>query len=216
MVTTLAVPLSCDQVEAAGHLHEQLPGWCLIDQALAELKERFPGFSFTDVLLKAATVNSLYGTNVYAIYDVAEHVGHVIAKADLDKAGVELVEDMATEIKGRTHPVFASKFAHFFVDAERFPMLDSYAEESVELHLGRQQLVQSGKGRYADFVGNLTKLRDLANLQCGSRELDYYLWLAGQYRAWKKKPTVKINGETKRLFTSPTEEQAGWLSIMVP
>jgi hypothetical protein len=212
----LAVPLSCEQVEAAKRLHEQLPGWQLVDQALAKLANRIPGFGLDAVLLKSVAVNTLYGTSIIAIYDVAEHVAKVISQTNLATAGPKLVEILGGQVKGRTNLVFASKFAHFFIDPARFPMLDSYAEQMVKLHLGQAHMVKDEGGRYEMFCTNLTKLRELAQLQCGTRELDYYLWLAGQYRAWKRKPSVKINSETKELFRNPSPHQAQLLAILVP
>jgi hypothetical protein len=94
---------------------------------------------------------------------------------------------------------FASKFAHYFIDAERFPILDSYAESMVSLHLGPRS-VRDASQPYAAFVENLHTLKRLAGYTGSMRALDQYLWLAGQYQAWRRNADRPLNGEIRDLF----------------
>lgn len=98
------------------------------------------------------------------------------------------------------HLSFASKFAHFFIDAARFPILDRYAERMVALHLDRAHHTTGGT-RYARFLADLDWLRTAAGLDGSPRDLDRYLWLAGQYTAGRRNPRAAINIELQRLFT---------------
>src|SRR5438874_11882465 len=120
MEMDLAVLLTMSQIEAANRLHQQLPQWKVTDCALHKLKVQFQGFDSESSLLKVAAINQLYGTKVFAIVRMAEHIEKVMANASsMDDVG--LVNEIAT-LSDMKHTSFASKFAHFFVDAERFPI----------------------------------------------------------------------------------------------
>ena len=133
------------QVDAACRLHAQhLPGWQRSDSSLNRLNELTPRFSPEVCLLKSATINAVYGTQVLAIMQMAAHVTNVLQQADLDRAGTELVEMIADlrlsrGKKRRRRTSFASKFCHFFVDPERFPIYDDAAKQALKLHLGRKR-----------------------------------------------------------------------------
>ena len=206
------IPLSMGQVSAAGELYQRstkLAGWRRADRALFELKDRFPDFDQTSVLLKAVAVNSLYSANVLAIQRMAEHVAKVISKTCLKTAGVELVEQLSQMREGEDHHrSFASKFCRFFVDHERFPTWDSYAITMIGVHSGLTFKPES----YPVFLEHFQKLKILAGFDHGNPELDRYLWLAGQHRAFKKDQAAEINGETRRLFQDPTAEEKGLLT----
>ena len=74
---------------------------------------------------------------------MAGHVEQVMRATDPATANEGLVEVMAhlpstdAQKPGRHFRSFASKFCHFFVDADRFPIKDSYAEKMLKHHLGR-------------------------------------------------------------------------------
>jgi len=217
----LAVPLSAEQIERAGRLRDHLTGWVDSEGALCKLAERFPEFDGDACLLKVVTIDSLYGTNVYAIMRMAKHVQKVLSRCELATAGPELVEELAalpapgSKGKVRRCRSFASKFAHFFIHSDRFPIMDKYATQMVKLHLERA-CRPDGERPYMAFVTNLAKLKKLVPWEGSSRELDHYLWLAGQYRAWKRNPDVPINAETKRLFSTPPPGLRAELDGLVP
>jgi len=225
-MSALAIALTADQVEAAGRLYSQLRQWQVSEAALDALADRVPGFSEEAVLLKAVAVNGLYGTNVLALSRMAIHVRKTIEKSDLRTAGPELVEGIARlpredgETANRRHHSFASKFAHFFIDAERFPIMDSYAVAIVRVHLGVANYNQNREKPYLAFVENLKTLRTLAELNVTNREFDRYLWIAGAYRTYRKccdaERKAKISVELNRLFTNPSESIRGDLDALMP
>ncbi len=129
-----AVPLERRQMEVALQLYQKCKGWQATDETLDSLARSFPDFDFKSILLKAAAVNALYGTQVYAVAEVAEHLCNVLRNTTLP-ATPALVEELAKVkfVKGSKHITwtfrsFASKFAHFFIDPNQFPIYDSYAE----------------------------------------------------------------------------------------
>jgi len=215
------VPLSSGQIEAAGRLYEQLVQWRAGDEALAALAERFPGFDAQGSLLKVVTVGALYGSTAINAARLAGHVQRVLAKADARSCGSELVERLAAvpaapgESKARMHLAFASKFAHFFVDPDRYPIMDTHAVRMVRFHLGRRNRVSDEAHRYVEFVTNFRRLRAMAGFKGPKRELDRYLWLSGRYQAWLKNPKSRVNVELGALFRSPNEAAAVDLRAMM-
>jgi hypothetical protein len=194
----LAVPLSMSQIEAANRLHAKLLQWQITDQALHVLHVNLPGFDIEATLLKVAAVNQLYGTNVYAVMRMARHITKIMLTA-CNMEDTDLVEELAS-LHGRQHLSFASKFAHFFIDMERFPIYDSYAVKMVAYHLGRHGQDRKTEYPYKAFIEDLHRLRNNARLSCTARELDHYLWLAGLYQVWLRDPDSPINIEVKKLF----------------
>jgi len=219
---TLAFPILMTQVEATQRLYSRLNQWGTTDKALALLAERFPGFSPEETLLKVATVNALYGTNVYAIVRMAEHIEAVIRAVGTRVQGTELVECMAAlprterQQRDRRHYSFASKFAHFFIDPERFPIYDYYAAAMVKYHLGRGGLVHDEGHPYKSFAASFAKLKGLVGFQLTARQLDGYLWLAGQYREWRTgRAKSAINSELRGVFEAHEPEVATDLRVLL-
>src|SRR5216683_3208459 len=194
----LAVPLSMSQIEVANRLHAKLLQWQITDQALHALHVNLPGFDIEATLLKVAAVNQLYGTNVYAVMRMAQHVTEVMQGANRME-DADLVKELAS-LNSRKHLSFASKFAHFFIDMERFPIYDSYAVKMVAYHLGRHGQDRKTEYPYKAFVEDLHILRRNVQFSCSTRELDHYLWLAGLYQVWLRNPVSPINIEVKELF----------------
>lgn len=221
----LAVPLRPVQIAAANRLHGRLRQWAVTDRALLQLQERFPGFGLEACLLKVVAVNALYATNVLALMRMAEHVTSIMAATDLAAGGPELVEQIMALPRrdglppNRAFASFASKFAHFFIDPERFPVYDRYAAKTLGFHLRGRHCCRTG-GRYERFIADLGTLEKQAGLSCSYRDLDHYLWLTGQYRQWlkerdsDKKP--QINTELAKLFSAPSGQDRKDLDAMLP
>ncbi len=211
--------LTEEQIAAAGAIHATLVQWRLTDEALRRLQDALPAFGAEESLLKVVAINALYGTNVFALVRAATHVQKVLAAADLTTAGPELVESLAdipTTSGGRhrRYVSFASKFAHFFISADRFPIHDSYAERMMLLHAG-QSAARDLARPYEAFVANLERLKREYGLKSTYRELDRYLWLAGLYRAYGEgKRTLKA--EVLHIFERPSLEQRHLLEQLHP
>lgn len=219
----LAVPLTPSQIDAACRLRAcQLPRWVATDNALDALAKQFPGFCLEAAILKVAAINQLYGTNVFAVARMAEHAVCVMADKSDTTAPATLVERLAAmppahddDEKKHIHWSFAAKFAHFFVDNERFPIYDSYAKAMLAYHLGPQGLVTDTAHPYRAYLENLESLRSYLGFSCGNRPLDRYLWLAGVYRTWRRKPTAQINTEVAALLTEPTPQITADLAALL-
>jgi hypothetical protein len=221
----LEVPLLESQIRAAHELYEMLSRWQQKNRILMALKEQFPNRLDPDgTLLKVVVLNQFYNTNVMAVDRMTTWILEIMGTEAQEVSAVEIVEKIAAlpmapkQKVPRNHYSFASKFAHFFIDMERFPIYDAYAVKMVAYHLGSQGLIEDAKYPYKAFVENLNSLKRIAGLVCSTRELDHYLWLAGLYRVWQKnreqqmdkdrlkKSRRHINIEVAELFdASPIE-----------
>jgi hypothetical protein len=205
MILTLAQSLTQSQIDAVSKFY---PGG-LESEELTQLKQAFPE-RHTAIRVKAIVLNTLYGTNIIAIYKVAGLLQKLLKETRT--TGPLLVEELVDGIKkvtGRAHYSFVAKFGHFFVDSN-LPILDSFAQEMVEWHLGQAQSRNSK--RYLRFCENIETLSKLAGLTCNCEELDAYLWIAGEYQSWAKNKKREINSYLKprfeRLQENPESEPA--------
>ncbi len=198
------VPLSPHLVRAACDLHATLVPWHRSDEALLAIKTGVEGFSPAATLAKVAAVNALYYTNVFALVRVAEHFSCVLARSDLGTAGPELVDALADVPRGGTEKrkvrrlSLAAKFAHFFIDEDRFPIYDRYAVRMVAKHAGTS--MTSLDGNYAAFTAAFNALAIGAGLVSQRRRLDRYLWIQGQYEEWSDQGEAS-SGDLEAAFT---------------
>ena len=198
----LVNPLTIEMIQAANLIYTKLDNWQKTDQALIILRENLLGFTFEEILLKAVSVNVLYGANVYAIWKASEYIYNLMENIKPERVDTELVEKMA-KVPGtnRRFTSFASKFAHFFISQEKFPIKDSFAEGMISYHLGSGNLVHFEDKPYCEYVTNLNNLKKLCGFNGSNQTFDRYLWLAGQYRMWRESnKEAYINPEVKLFF----------------
>jgi len=215
-----AIPITQEQIDAANRLHARMPQWASTDRAFERLARAFPDWEREACILKASAINDLYSTRVYAIWRMADHLGHVMVDPPSDAGDLVAAIGALPEADGsvpRRHWSFASKIGHFFVDGDRFPIYDSFCREMLAFHLGRGGCVADAANPFRAFVTNLERLRELSGLSASLRDLDRYMWLAGQYRAWLRDgDDAQTNAELRATFEHPTPEDRTDLDILVP
>ena len=172
----LATPLMKEQIEAAQKFWDEEK---LTSQRVLKLKQAFPRPEDA-VDLKIDALDKDYFTNIETRTEVvSKRIAAWVVKTTT--TGPDLVEELVREIQPSTlerNYVFASKYINLFVDSSS-PILDWYAEEMVNMHLG---LIRwEGPKRYHIFHERLTTLHQIANLTCHITEMDKYLWIAGQF-----------------------------------
>lgn len=199
------IVLTRERIAAATRLHEQyLPQWRAADAALEAVRAAFSDdFSYAPNLVRVATVNTLYGTNLKAVHRMAMHIAGILPGGARLLDPTELVEAIAAlpvpgEEAPRRHVSFASKFCHFFIDEDDFPILDQAARDALRLHLGRDGYRGAEMG-YAGFCGALARLRTAYSLEASPRALDRYLWTAGMYLVFAR-GRRDINRDLLALF----------------
>jgi hypothetical protein len=224
-MSNLAVPLLPSQIEAARRLYAKLELWQATNAAFMALRQAFPRFDLHASLLKAAAINQLYGTNVFAIVRMAQHISDVMRQRGDAPANLALVEeiarldDPAEGGKTRRHLSFASKFAHFFIDKDRFPIYDSYAAMTLRYHLQGRAVAPTDPPPYARYDADIEVLQQHLGNSYSTSDLDAYLWLAGLYMEWSKPRAEgrqpEINREVRELFSRGAEVAAD-LAALVP
>jgi hypothetical protein len=202
----LAIPIESARVAAAVQLFSRMPSVARSEGALVRLAKAMPEFDIASTLVKVAAVNQIYATNLYAVYRMAERIAEVYANtpewtyATVDK--VAALPAAQNQKRSRRHLSFASKFAHFFVDRSRFPLLDRHALRAVGFHLSRQLFPGDVIPSYEAFAREVVRMREEAGLDCSLSEFDKYLWLLGQWLAMQLQSTktAQLGSEVSSMF----------------
>jgi hypothetical protein len=193
-VQQLAKPLKQSQIDAGKKFWKD--GW--ESKELIQLRAAFPNL-LAAIRIKAIVLNTLYGTNIIAIAQVADRV-EVVLRENLS-TGPDLVEQLVNEIRrvtNRREYSFAAKYAHFFIDSS-LPILDGFAEWMVGLHLSPQMQSKDAR-RYHKFTEDIETLKRVAGLNCNCAELDAYLWVAGEYWYWRDHTNYNISNDLRPQF----------------
>jgi hypothetical protein len=175
-------------VRARVRIFDGIPGYAVTDRALSKLFGIFPrNDSLDEILLKVATLNSFYGTNIFVIYPVAEHIHACNIDDRLSNFDLNVVEEIAkvtTHGKVRRNYSFASKYCSFHCP-EAYPIYDSFVDQILWRYhqrdsfsrFSRSELFQS----YSTFRRVIEDFRTyygLSNLSL--KEVDKFLWLCGK------------------------------------
>ena len=142
--------------------------------------------SIEDVLLKCATLNDFYSTNIFSIYPVAKHIVNLDVDRRLQIGDISLVGDIQKiVIGGKTHNFysFATKYCshHNSVD---FPIYDSYVERVLFYfqkahHFSDFKLADLKD--YATFKKLLIDFSNYYNLaEFSLKQIDQYIWQLGK------------------------------------
>lgn len=158
----------------------------LTDQALTRLIAAFPdNHDAAGVLLKATTINSLYATNIYAIFQVAQHICSSNIDPNLAQGSLEVVDEIATiTLKGKRHRnySFATKYCSWH-RPEIYPIFDSYVERLLWAYRQQDHFANYKRGEmwhYPRYVGAIEQFRTHYGLsEFSFKELDKFLWQYG-------------------------------------
>ncbi len=180
------------EIESAQRIYDQLGMWSAIDRALVAVSIALPGSHRAEVFAKTKAINSFYDTNVWAIYRVSDHISEVLSGSPtIDPELVETlaaVHDPSTKADYRYYHSFASKYAHFFLSPDVFPIYDSMAEKALRQILGTQLRLGEHEGKYRRFVTHMQNtFRELKD-EYNWSQIDRFLWLVGQLQVLHSNP----------------------------
>jgi hypothetical protein len=158
----------------------------LTDQALTQLIAAFPdNHDAASVLLKATTINSLYATNIYAIFQVARHIYALNIDPKLAQGSLEVVDEIATitlKDKCKRNYSFATKYCSWHCP-EIYPIFDSYVERLLWAYRQQDHFADYKRGEtwhYPCYVEIIEQFRTHYCLgEFGFKELDKFLWQYG-------------------------------------
>ena len=162
----------------------------LTDRAIAWLVSKLPlNENLEDVLLKVAAINSLYSTNIYAIYRVSQHICDLNIDSRLREGDPNLVEEIAhvkiSDEVERYNYSFATKYCSWHAP-EMYPIYDRIAEQMIVWYqkddafapkFTRQQLWED----YNLFRETIKAFRNHYGLnEFSFKQLDKFLWKYGR------------------------------------
>ena len=204
------MPLALAQIEAADALWDCLEELRRSDRAIAALQGSLSGFDHESTLLKVLALHPIDTSKTHVGVPLAREICEFLKRVDPEHCGLSLVDALAAvaDRHGKSSYDglgFASRFAHHFVDSDRFPVLDAWSERALEALVGGELTGGTGDSRYARFAQTFARVAEPLELN-RRRRLGRWLWLAGQYSAWLANRRTAINRAVRELFEKgPTE-----------
>lgn len=187
--SAVRIPVPCpEQVEYYLKQWDALENYHLQEDALDKLFfELCPNNdSISDILLKVATLNDFYSTNIFSVYPVAKHILELDIDERLNSSDVSLVDDIKKiDINGKNKNFysFATKFCSHHKPLD-FPIYDSYVEK-VLLHFRKQdafaQFAPDDLKNYTKFKSIIIEFSRFYGLdKYNLKEVDKYIWQLGK------------------------------------
>ena len=174
----------------------------LVESALTRLIQHFPDNTRADeVLLKVVTLNTLYLTNILAIYPLAEHIQGLGVDAAIrsgDAGVVEAIARLPLNGKVRRNYSFATKYCAWH-NPTAYPIYDWYVEAMLWEYqrtfrfaaFRRQDLSE-----YPAFRKAVLAFRSHFGLDAYSlKEIDKVLWVQGKRRYIQKQEDRHRSGD---------------------
>lgn len=181
----MCIPLTADQIADANALWGTLEACVDCAARVEALNGDLAGPEASVILAKACAINVLFNAHVQSAHliPLADYIATTVMPGAPWPDPLEPVKKIIDAPVTSEYKSFASKFVHFFVEPYgSVPIMDQWSQRGLRCHLGL-----SPKGSYASydaFHADALTLRGLVIPTPPSfRDLDRYLWLAGQYSA---------------------------------
>ena len=178
--TVEGVRAACDEFDRENSVTEA---------ALAQLIRQFPhNFDESHVLLKVASVNSLYSTQIYAVRKVARHIVQLDIDPLLAEGSPDIVDRITAVAVGEDGKVrhnfsFATKYCNWHAP-EFYPIYDSRVDECLWAYNRQDQFSKFRRNdlyRFRGFREVVKSFRDGYKLESLTfKQLDKFLWLQGE------------------------------------
>ena len=155
-----------------------------LDKLFFELLPRNEEIS--DILLKVATLNDFYSTNIFSVYPVAEHILSLKIDERLRQGDVTLVNEIQNvAINGVTRKFysFSTKYCSHHNPKED-PIYDSYVEKVLKYFRKTDKFSKFKNADlkdYQKFKNIIIAFREYYDLEeFNLKEIDQYLWQLGK------------------------------------
>ena len=179
---------SVDEIEFYLKQWDELENYHLQEDALNKLFfELCPeNKCMSDILIKVATLNDFYSTNIFSVYPVAKHIRSLDIDARLKAGDVTLVKDIQKiSINGveKNFYSFTTKYCSHHNPLE-YPIYDSYAEKVLKHFRDRDGFSKFSNDDLKDYICfkgaqvDFGKFYDLA--QYNLKQIDKYIWQLGK------------------------------------
>ena len=157
------------------------------DEAILALFQTFPNnVRLEDILLKTTVLNDLYGTNVYATFEMARHIHALDIDPHLAAHSTAIVDRIArVKFDGKPRHVysFATKYCSWH-DQINYPIYDTFVERVLMAHRAQDRFRDFSKTdlrsytRYKQIVEAFRTFYGLTDYSF--KQLDKALWLHGK------------------------------------
>ncbi len=138
------------------------------------------------IILKCASLNNIYNTNIYDIHSMARHILELHIDERLTRTDLTLVNDIANVEIGGKHRFFYS-FATKYCSRHRplsYAIYDSYVEKVLAEIQSRDHFsafTVLDLRNYSTFMKVVYDFQKCYGLeQCSLKQLDQYLWQLGK------------------------------------
>ena len=155
-----------------------------LDKLFIELAPRNNDLS--DILIKTATLNDFYSTNIFSIYPVAKHILSLDIDERLNKGDVTLVDDIKTVIirdKVKNFYSFATKYCSHHRPLD-YPIYDSYVDDVLRYFRDKDSFflfANQDLKNFDKFKTVLESFRSYYKLESYTlKQLDQYIWQLGK------------------------------------
>ena len=181
-------PPSTDQVEYYLNKWDELENYHLQEDALDKLFIKLCPYntSITDILIKVATLNDFYSTNIFSVYPVAEHILSLNLDDRLKAGDMSLVGDIQKIVidgAERNFYSFATKYCSHHNPLD-YPIYDSYVDKVLRYFRnqdGFSDFANEDLKDYIKFKRILTDFKKFYGLdQYSMKQLDRYIWQLGK------------------------------------
>ena len=140
----------------------------------------------SDILLKVATLNDFYSTNIFSVYPVAEHILSLKIDERLRQGDVTLVNEIQNvTINGVTRKFysFSTKYCSHH-NPNEYPIYDSYVEKVLKYFRKTDKFFNFKNADlkdYQKFKNIIIAFREYYGLEeFNLKEIDQYLWQLGK------------------------------------
>ena len=155
-----------------------------LDKLFFELLPRNEEIS--DILLKVATLNDFYSTNIFSVYPVAEHILSLKIDERLRQGDATLVNEIQNvAINGVTRKFysFSTKYCSHH-NPNEYPIYDSYVEKVLKYFRKTDKFSKFKNADlkdYQKFKNIIIAFREYYDLEeFNLKEIDQYLWQLGK------------------------------------
>ena len=157
------------------------------EAALTLLFSMFPANTSKEhVLLKAAALNALYSTNIYALQELTRLIVEANIDPLLESGSPEAVREISSLTAGgktRSTYSFATKYCSWH-RPEVYPIFDSVVEQALSRYKRKDRFAafpSDGLRDYETFLSVLAQFRESYGLQNLSlKTIDKFLWRQGR------------------------------------
>ena len=187
MMPTIEHP-SIEQVEFYLKAWDEQENYVLQEHALDKLFfDTYPNnTNINDILIKAASLNDFYSTNIFSIFTVAKHILSLDIDRRLQDGDASLVDDIADITIGgkkKRFYSFASKYCSHHKPT-LFPIYDSFVDKVLRYFRkadGFYSFTDEDLKNYPRFIEILNELMGLTDLFIlDIKQIDQYLWQLGK------------------------------------